>query len=188
MYITGSIELIPELDYFRDDFVATKLRYTERPDLFVVEHDWAINTDWHRTGWTAPDTWGRFKLDLGLLSDDGTHMSIRDYKTGKKYPPKHIQQGQLYAIVAFEFYETLETVDTSFWYLDMPTAERNTLDSMYTRTKARILRDSFNERAIAMTTATDFPPKSSSYTCRMCPYGEGRDGNSYCQYRYSYQQ
>lgn len=186
-FVTGNIELIPELENFRDAFIATKFEYARRPDLFVVEHDWAITQDWKRTGWNAPDTWGRFKLDLGVRSADGTHMDIVDYKTGKKYPPKHIQQGQLYSIVAFEFYPELETINTSFWYVDMPTPGKNELKSSYTRMKALVLRDDFNTRATEMTTATSFPPKTSSYACRFCPYGEGRDGNAYCEYRYSFE-
>jgi RecB family exonuclease len=185
-YILDDIELISELKSFENDFTAAKAQYNARPDLFVVEHDWAVTEHWTRTGWDAPDTWGRFKLDLGILSEDQTHMDVIDYKTGKKYAPKHIQQGQLYAIVAFEFYPTLETINTAFWYVDQPTKNANTLESSYTRTKALILRDGFTERALAMTTADAFPPKTSSYTCRFCPYGEGRDGNAYCEYRYSF--
>lgn len=186
-FVTRNIELIPELAAnFGTAFSDARARYAASPELCVVEEDWAVTQDWETTGYYAPDTWGRMKLDLGLISDDETHIDIVDYKTGKKYGPKHVQQGQLYAIVAFARFPKLKTAKSSFWYLDNDDLEDNTLVSDYTRVKALILRDGFTERARNLTTAREFPPHTSSYACRFCPYGEGRDGNSHCEYRFSW--
>lgn len=188
-FVKESIELLPELEInFGDRMRDARARYVEAPDLCIVEDNWAITREWKATGWTAPDTWGRMKLDLGLISDDETYIDIVDYKTGKKYPPKHVQQGQLYAITAFERLPKLKTASSSFWYVDINDPLENVMTKKYSRIKALILKDAFDERAKAMTAATNFPPRTSSYTCRFCPYGEGRDGNSYCEYRFSYDQ
>jgi len=187
-FIKRDIELIPELAAnFASDFLSARARYLDAPDLCVVEDNWAVTIDWRTTGWTAPDTWGRMKLDLGLLSDDRTHIDIVDYKTGKKYPPKHVQQGQLYAIAAFARYPELKTATASFWYVDIedPTRADNYMSHSYSKLKTTILRESFDARAKALTSATEFPPRTSAYACRFCPYGEGRDGNSYCEFRFS---
>jgi hypothetical protein len=190
-FIKRDIELIPELAAnFEPDFRAARARYLDAPDLCVVEDNWAVTIDWRNTGWTAPDTWGRMKLDLGLISDDEKTIDIIDYKTGKKYPAKHVRQGQLYAVAAFARYPKLEKATASFWYVDIedPTREKNVLTHSYSRLKATILREGFDQSAKELTTATKFPPKTSAYACRFCPYGEGRDGNSFCEYRFSFEQ
>lgn len=187
-FVTRDINLIPELEYFGDDLRTARARYRDRPGRCVVEEDWAFTQDWNKTGWNSDDAWGRLKLDLGLLSDCGKEMRIIDYKTGKKYPAKHVQQGQLYAIVSFLRYPELEKVTTEFWYLDQPckTADKNKLVNEYSRVKALILKDGFDARARALTTCTNFTPKTSVFTCRWCPYGDS--GNAACEYRYSQEQ
>lgn len=182
-YITREINLIPELELLADDFVAAKARYREKPGLCVVEEEWAFDEDWRQTGWSSDTAWGRLKLDLGLVSDDARKMRVVDVKTGKKYAGKHVQQGQLYAAVSFLRYPDVEEIDTEFWYVDSGEKTKKT----YKKIHGEIFRDAFDQRAKLMTNATSFPPKSSAYACRFCPYGEGRDGNKYCEYRFSFE-
>lgn len=186
-FVTRDVNLIEELEAFNDDFLSAKAQYVERPGSCVVEEEWAFDADWRKTGWNSDTAWGRLKLDLGLRSEDGKSMRVIDYKTGKKYPAKHVQQGQLYALVSFLRHPELEEVTTEFWYLDQPckTPDKNKLVNKYSRMKAMILKDSFDQRAKAMTEATSFPPKTSSFTCRWCPYGD--NGNKHCDYRFSYE-
>jgi CRISPR/Cas system-associated exonuclease Cas4 (RecB family) len=179
-FVKEDVLLIPELQSFEEQFLEARELFRTTPHNCIVEEDWAFNKEWKKTGWRSDDTWGRLKLDLGIIDDD--YMDIVDYKTGKKYGPKHIQQGQLYAIVCFERFPQLQNVKTSFWYVDSGT----TLDATYTRLQGRILRDGYDQRARVMTETTVFPAKPSSWTCRFCPYGEGKDGNKHCEYGYSY--
>lgn len=179
-YVKGDTLLIPELQSFEEDFIAARELYRRTPHACIVEEDWAFNDQWEKTGWRSDDTWGRLKLDFGVIDDD--YMDIVDYKTGKKYGPKHVQQGQLYAIVSFERFPELQNITTKFWYVDNGT----TLESTYSRLQGRVLRDSFDQRARLMTEATTFPAKPSQWNCRFCPYGEGKDGNKHCKSRYSF--
>lgn len=182
-YVTREVNLIPELQHFADDFADAKARYRERPGLCVVEEEWAFDEGWNQTGWSSDTAWGRLKLDLGLLSDDKSSMRVVDVKTGKKYAGKHVQQGQLYATVSFLRFPDVQEIDTEFWYVD--SGEKTT--KKYKRIHGEIFKQAFDERARLMTEAVSFPPKSSAYACRFCPYGEGRDGNKYCEYRYSFE-
>lgn len=181
-YVTQDINLVDELQRFESAFTLQRDKYRNSPELCIVEHEWAFDQCWNRTGWSSVTAWGRLKLDYGELSDDKKKITIVDYKTGKKYPPKHIQQGQLYALVAGLRHPEIEEFNVEFWYLD----SGETLTNQYSKVQTLMLKEGFDTRAKAMTTATEFPPRSSAYACRFCPYGEGRDGNKYCEYRYSF--
>lgn len=174
-YVTRDVELILELQNF--DFADLRSLYVNNRAACIIESEWAFNEVWQNTAWSSETAWGRLKLDFGYV--DGTHARIVDYKTGKKYPAKHIQQGQLYSIVTFLRYPLLETVHTEFWYID----QGDKLEKDYTRMQATMLKDDFDLRARTMTTAKNFPPRSSAYACNFCPYGE--KGNKHCDYRYS---
>ena len=180
-YVTEDVLLIDELQNFTTAFDLQRTAYRTRPGLCVVEEEWAVNDDWKATGWFSDDAWCRLKLDWGQVRDD--EMDIVDYKTGKKYPPKHIQQGQLYALIGSIRFPQVKKVNVQFWYLD----SGDTLEQTYNNIQVQLFQDDFDRRARIMTSATEFPPRSSAYTCRFCPYGEGKDGNSHCQYRYSFQ-
>lgn len=182
---TEDVRLIDELQVFNDAFHQQRACYLNDPKSCVVEAEWAITRSWERTGWSCKDAWGRMKLDWGYVYENDELlpcMDIVDYKTGKKYPPKHIQQGQLYALVGSIYFPDVEKFNVSFWYLD----QGETLDSSYSKLQVQVFQDGFDRRARAMTAAVDFPPRTSSFTCRFCPYGEGRDGNKYCDFRYSF--
>jgi CRISPR/Cas system-associated exonuclease Cas4 (RecB family) len=180
-FVIDDINLIDELQNFSDAFHLQRAKYRESPDLCAIEQEWAIDECWQQTGWSSDTAWGRMKLDYAELNPP--EMTIVDYKTGKKYPVKHIQQGQLYALVSSIRYPEIEKFNVAFWYLD----SGETLKQSYNRTQLEMFKEDFDRRARTMTTATEFPPKSSAYACRFCPYGEGYDGNKYCEYRYSFE-
>lgn len=180
-YVTRDILLIDELKTFQTQLEQQRAQYQKDPDACIVEAEWAITQDWTPTGWRCNDAWGRMKLDWGHVNKEN-EMTIVDYKTGNKYPAKHVQQGQLYALAARAFFPEVERFHVSFWYVD----KGDTLDQSYSPIQVDVLRDSFDRRAQTMTLATEFKPKPSAYACRFCPYGEGKDGNSYCEYRYSH--
>ena len=184
MFVTKDILLIDELQNFHDAFHLQRASFRATPHHCIVEEEWALDTDWRKTGWFSDTAWGRMKLDYGEVRD--TEMDIVDYKTGKKYAPKHTQQGQLYALVASLRFPEVEKFNVAFWYLDDPNPETNTLTRSYSRLQVSMFKEDFDRRANTMTGATEFKPHSSAYACRFCPYGEGYDGNSHCPSRYSF--
>jgi RecB family exonuclease len=182
-YVKQDILLIEELASFAEPLKDARQQYRDAPETCIVENDWAITTEWKPTGWFSDDAWGRMKLDLGLIDHGNRHIRVVDYKTGRRYPLKHIQQGQLYGLAAALRYPDIDTFSVEFWYTDLDT--NNTLVTEYSRIKLLIFQEDFNRRAQAMTQATEFLPRASAYACRFCPYGEGRDGNSHCEFRFS---
>lgn len=94
-----------------------------------------------------------------------------DWKTGKRYPPKHLQQEQLYAVFAFERYPTLETFDFSFVYLDEKGDLANRMTHRtYTRANTIRLRDNFTKRGLRMTNDIIFKPAPNAVNCRFCDF------------------
>lgn len=154
------------IEHLRDRYAEGKVE---------IEGDWAFDRTWKPTAWTAPNAWGRFKLDV-LEHQSDTSAKVIDWKTGKKFGNelKHNQQGMGYAIAAFSRYPELEFVEVQFAYLD----KNDELRGSYTRRQAEMLQPGLTERADRMTTCTDFEPKPSFHACRFCPHAkvqEGRD-------------
>lgn len=179
-YVTKDTELFPELEHFAGDFAVLRNTFRSDPTSVAVEQDWAITSEWQRTGWFSSDAWGRLKLDVAVKS--GSYLRVIDHKTGRKYGTKHVSQGQLYGLVGALRDSEIETVSTEFWYLDTGESDIR----QYSRIKLLAFKDSFDQRARTMTTATQFPPRPSSWACRFCPYSDSENGNGYCQHSFPF--
>ena len=92
-------------------------------------------------------------------------------KTGRKFGNEiaHGQQALTYAIGTFFRYPMLEHVQTELWYLD----KSETTIQAYTRDEAMVFAPGLHQRAVIMTTATEFPPNPGKDTCKWCPHKEG---------------
>ena len=150
-------------------------QFKELRELFAeakveTEGEWGFTLNWQPTGWIAPDTWARVKLDA-LVHESETSARVIDYKTGKQLGNEiaHSQQALIYAIGTFFMYPDLEILNTEMWYLDHGT----TMEQTYTRDEAMVFMPKLHERAVTMTTATKFPPNPSNYNCRWCSFGKG---------------
>ena len=168
-YVAGALGELPDtLKKFTSQF--KNLR-----ELFVdakveLEGDWGFTRSWEPCGWLAPDVWGRIKLDA-FVHETETSARVIDYKTGKQFGNEisHSQQALTYAIGSFMRYPELESANTEIWYLDHGT----TMEQTYTRDEAMVFMPTLHERAIAMTTATKFPPNPSKQNCRWCSFKNG---------------
>lgn len=111
--------------------------------------------------------WLRLKLDAMVMIDK-THAIVIDYKSGRKYgnEVKHAEQLQLYQLVTFLRYPFLEKVTAELWYID----QNEVTSFTYTRSQGLRFRDGFNRRGIAALSAIAFPPASTVFSCRWCPY------------------
>jgi len=159
----------PELEMLKEDFDDGKLE---------LEGDWAFDVDWQPTGWWDDNAWARIKLDVWKLVDPTTGKVI-DYKTGKKFgnEVKHTQQAQLYMVGAFLKYPEVDLIETEFLYLDHGLR----MNKSYKRDKLPLYLKKFTDRALKMTTCTDFKPKPTKMNCRWCDYGP-ENGTGACPY------
>lgn len=165
IFVKQNIELIPELQHFKPEFL--KLRELYRKGKVSTEGEWAFDQDWTPTAWQAPNAWLRMKLDA-LVRVSKTHAVVIDYKTGRKYgnEVKHAEQGQLYQLGTFMRHPELETIDVEFWYTD-----QDELTHMhYKRDQGLRFYRNFDTRGRTITNAQDFPAKPNIFTCKWCPY------------------
>lgn len=164
-YVRGGVELIPELASMKVEFA--RLRDLFKAGKVSLEGEWGFNAGWNPVAYFSNDVWVRIKLDA-MVTLSKTHAVVIDYKTGRKAgnEVKHAEQGQLYQIATFLRNEELEKVDVEFWYTDQDEITRVS----YTRAQGLRFMKNFNNRGLAITTATDFPPSVNAFSCRWCPY------------------
>ena len=168
-YVEGTLsELPPELKKFESKFKELRELYADAK--VELEGEWGFTVDWEPCGWLEPVTWARIKLDA-IVHETDTSARVIDYKTGKKFGNEisHAQQALTYAIGSFFRYTDLQHVQTELWYLD----QNETTIQAYTRDEAMLFMPKLHQRAVAMTTATSFPPNPSNYNCKWCSYKEG---------------
>lgn len=174
-YVRGQIlELPKELEKFEDEFI--KLRDEFADGNVECEENWGFDKEWQVTeSWYDKNTWAMIKLDAFVREDD-LSATVIDYKTGKKWGNelKHGQQGITYVIAAFARYPELEVIEYQFWYLD----KGETLSKRFNRKQIGLIAPRFNQRALALTQATEFPPTPSKTNCKWCPNKD----NGECDY------
>ena len=171
-YVRGGVELIPELKPFQAEFLDLRNKFSH--GMVSLEGEWAVNRDWAPVAWSDRDAWARIKLDA-FVRLSKTHAVVIDYKTGRKYGNeiKHAEQTQLYQLASFLRYPELETIDVELWYTD----QDDLTHMKYTRQQGMRFFQNFNQRGIAMTTATEFPPSPNVFSCKWCPYGPKGTGD-----------
>lgn len=172
VFVKDKIELIPELQNFREEFLALRELYTK--GSVSLEGDWAYDSDWNPVAWMSDNCWVRIKLDA-FVQLTPKHGVVIDYKTGrlKGNEFKHMEQGQLYQLAAFLRYPDLETVDVEFWYLDLDELTH----LRYTRKQGLRFLQNFTGRGNAMLSEAAFPPNPNIFSCRYCPYGPKGTGD-----------
>lgn len=172
-YVRGKYAELPkELSKFPVGMKLLKDTYENTPDMIEMEGDWGFDLGWQPTNYYGADVWCRVKCDV-VLHEDATSLRVIDYKTGKSWGNeiKHAQQLMLYAIATFEKYPEIEHVSSELWYLD----EGKTLEKNYIRTVAKEFRKGWHNRALRMTTATEFDANPSKANCRFCTYRKTGD-------------
>lgn len=161
--------LIPELACVEPLINRFQTRFIE--NAVFVESPWAFTKDWLECGFEDDAAWTRGLLDVAEWVTPQTHLHGFDWKTGKRYPPKHLQQEQLYCVYAFEKFPRLEKFDFSFIYLDeIGSLEDRMTKRSYTRANALRLKDSFTRRGLRMTNDTVFAPAPNKVNCMWCDF------------------
>jgi len=160
-----------ELLNFKDELEHLKSLYTD--GVVETEQLWTFDDTWTPSDPDDyPNIWLRVICDGLVFLDDETAVVI-DYKTGKRVrnEVKHAQQGQLYMLSTFIRYPKLQTITVEFWYLDQDEMYQMT----YTREQGMRFFKLWNDKMLKMTSDVTFEAKPSTYTCRFCPFQDGKN-------------
>lgn len=166
MYVRGGVELVPELDKFKEQF--EELRELFEQGRVQLEGEWAVTLEWEPTAWSSSDAWLRKKLDALVLSEDGTHARVIDYKTGRRHGNeiKHTEQGQIYQLATFLRFPEVQDITVEFWYTDLGETDIK----KYPRYQGTQYFKKYNDRLLAISTCTNFKPNPNAFSCKWCPY------------------
>lgn len=177
-FVNGTGPFTALLSKFEKQFIQLKDDYAAGVKI-ELEQRWGFTREWAECSWSDPACWSMVKCDAVIHLDNGRHIRIIDYKTGKRWgnEVKHQQQLQIYTIAAFMRYPDAIQVTAELWYLD----EGKPMVKTYLRPGAAVLLPRWEERADKMTRAMVFPPKPNTITCGYCPFGHKR-GTGVCAY------
>lgn len=166
MYVKGGVELIPELEKFKDKFFELRDFYAD--GRVKLEGEWAVDINWTPVAWESHSAWARMKLDALVFSEDKKSARVIDYKTGKRIfnEIKHTEQGQVYQLATFLRYPEIEHITVEFWYTDLNETDLKE----YPRQQGTAYFDKYNNRFLAVTSETSFPPNPNAFSCKWCPY------------------
>jgi hypothetical protein len=162
-YVRGDTpELVKEAEDFEDDI--EDLRVLHEQGRVMLEHDWCFDQDWIACDRSVRDS--IFIIDFGVWIVPGEWLLIGDYKTGRQYGVKHMDQMQGYALAGFERYPDLKQITTELWYLD----QNDISSTTFKPRAAQAIKNNFTKRVDRMRADDEFKPASHQYACRYCPY------------------
>jgi hypothetical protein len=171
-YLKGDGNLPEEAKSLALEYSTLKTDYGK----LTIEEEWGFDQNWKPLpSWDHQDISCKMKLDV--FAQNTNACLIGDHKTGKDYPLKRMQQGQLYAIGAQALHPELEYFTTSFWYVDQGITQTTT----YKYTQVEKFRESYQKRLHKFWSDETFAPISNKFNCKWCAYGS--NGTSVCEYR-----
>ncbi len=164
-YIKGELSEMPrELYLFYEGFEQLREAY-EEGDV-SVEEQWAFNLSWEKADWDSEDTWGRYVIDAFVKQGDNAR--VIDFKTGrfKDKNEGYKNQCSLYACCVFNRFPEIQNIETELWYLDHHKITRY----RFSREDLSDIQENFHNRALTMTTDTEFKTAPSEFACRWCSF------------------
>lgn len=177
-YVRGKEdELLAELIHFKPELEFLRQLHSDNPDQVVPEEMWCFDEGWNEVSPDDYDSiWLRVIADAFVWLDEST-VCIVDYKTGKRYGNelKHGQQLTLYALATAMKFPQVQTIWTELWYLDL----NEMAQQRYTVDQASRFLKNFNDRAITLTSDTEFKTRPSKSSCMFCPYKKPEHDNKW---------
>ena len=176
-YIKGGVELIDELQKFKEEFEQAREMFAA--GKATTEGEWAYTRNWEPVAWMSSDVWCRIKCDLVVHMTEADAVVV-DFKSGKRRfnELKHAEQMQLYVLGALCKYPKIEKVTTELWYLDLDEISSMT----YTREQGLRFLKNFERRGTLLTECEEFPPNPNVHTCRFCPFkAKELGGTGHCK-------
>lgn len=173
-WVQGDDDDIPEcLNKLPNNF--RQLQFDYRDGNVRCEEKWGLTQMWEPCTWADPDVWLRLICDV-VIRENKQSIRIIDYKTGRRFGKEfeHNNQLMLYAIAGMHMFPDCEHITTEIWYLK----EGSTLEKHYTRDMCDIFKPKWHQRAVTMTTDTEFMSNGSKGKCKWC------DFNKFCKDSY----
>lgn len=156
-------KLPQELAYFANEFKEA------RRGQPLVEQELCFDSTWEPTGWFAKNAWCRIKTDLMFWRKD--KLVMVDHKTGKR-KESHMEQLSLYAIGAFQKFDSIDAVSAEVWYLDQG---KPNATGVFLRDQVDDLKAEWERKTKAMLNDTLIAPKPGNY-CRWCHFRKENGG------------
>jgi len=162
-YVRSDVLMMPdEAHDFAEDIDALREMYPQ--GSVMLEHDWCFDADWLPCAREVRDCIMIVDFAVWIVPDKW--LLIGDYKSGRQYPVKHMDQMQGYALGAYRKFPQLEQVTTELWYLD----QNDISSSTFKPRAADAIQNTIGRRVERMRTDTEHKPASHQYACRYCPY------------------
>ena len=143
----------------------------------ITEQEWAFDVNWNPTSWFAMHgptaAWLRVKVDLHYLTDKGTVLPIIDYKTGKVYREKCLEQLELYGLAGLLMYPAVKLVRAALWFTDAGHEEPLEVK----REELPKLKKTWITRFKPLLNDRRFAPRPSD-RCRYCFYRKSNTENN----------
>lgn len=152
----------------------TNIKGIKTPELEL-----AVTADWQSTGWSDFDAWGRAKLDLSILYNNGLNLAVFDWKFGRWRSDDRWLQLDISNVIASCFYPDVEQFRSALvWVTQRFDVEpRKMSRDMLPVVKAAIMAR-VDEYADAYEN-DDFPPRQNFLCKQHCPVTDckfnGRD-------------
>jgi len=175
--VQGKGELTAELEKFRPELESLRQLYAD--GKVSIEGEWAYDKQWAPVEWRSANAWLRAKLDVIVFLSDYQGVII-DYKTGRKFGNEvgHMQQMQIYQLIAFLRYPKLEHITVELFYLDQN--DEAITQASFTRQQGLRFKASIERQAHALTDCMDFPDSPNVYSCKFCWYSNRPGGTGHC--------
>lgn len=163
-YVRGDTNLLvaEAAKHFEDDIEDLRMLYQQ--GRVMLEHDWCFDEEWLPSSRKERDS--IFIVDFAVWVVPNEWLLIGDYKTGRPYPVKHMDQMQGYALAGFRKYPDLKQITTELWYLDQDDISSTTFKPR----AANAIQNNMANRVRKMREDTEHKPASHQYACRYCPY------------------
>lgn len=178
--------LAARLASFRGVLDRGRKEYKKKTLAALVEEGFAFNAKWEEqpitddyrtTNWSP--IWLSGKLDHGVFNTP-TILEVIDWKTGQIREdeiPKYVEQLDLYALISFLRFPSVEVVRPKLAYLDVGEFYE---DRDYTRDEVPALIKVWNKNVKPMFADRSFKPCPNKW-CGWCAYGKQR-GDGRCKY------
>ena len=142
---------------------------------FRSEIKLALDENWKRVEWNAPEAWVRGIIDaMVLLPDNGdvppTEAQLGEWKTGKVYDD-HVNQRDLYLTMVLSIWPTIDYGKIETIYVDQSHAQASELK----REELEAKQIHWAKAVTPMLNDTFFSPRPGDH-CRWCTFSKRRGG------------